>query len=106
MQGCQPYSHLHTEGSNFEVKTRLLVYQFLQQLTVHCVGPLMHLLLIERLDRMLDQNHVVIGHAQRISLRPGRIGELGRGEGGDRYAGFLKENAIVHTARCARASIR
>jgi hypothetical protein len=54
---------------------------------------------------MLDENRLVLWHAQGIALRMGCADELGRGDVSGRDAFFLEVDDIVRTARDARPSI-
>ncbi len=66
----------------------------------------MDFLVGQGLDRMFDENEIEVGHAQGIGLGASGIGKLGGRKRCHGNTGFFKEDAVVHTARGAGASIR
>ena len=70
------------------------------------VGFLTHLRIVGVLNRTLDEDPSGIGHPQRVCLRLGRDGELGRCDRDGRRTLNLEPYRVMQTARGTGASVR
>ncbi len=69
------------------------------------IGTLLHFLWSKRLDGMFHQDHLKSREPQGLCLSACGIGEFRGSKNCSRLPGLFKEDAVVHTARGARASI-
>ena len=69
------------------------------------VGFLTHLRIVGVLNRMLDEDPSGIGHPQRVCLRLGRDGELGRCDRDGRRTLNLEPYRVMQTARGTGSSV-
>ena len=90
-------------------RLRCLLHFLFQQLSNdlvdHLIGQRPHLIRELRLDRVRDQNWLVLRHPQSSTLRMRCADELGGGNVGGRNPLLLKVDNIVRTARDAAPSI-